>query len=57
MKLVEFEVMLTFIGSLLGLIAFTSYLTDVIYPSLLYASVFCLFAAKWIELVERIDFE
>ena len=54
MKYVEIELLLTFIGSVLGLIAVVNHLTGNLYPGLLYVSMFCLFGAKWIELAERI---
>jgi len=56
-KLIEFELFLTFIGFLLGLLSFTSYLSGNLYPLTLYVSVFCLFGAKFIELADRMHFE
>ena len=55
MKIIELEFILTFIGTMLGLISFANYLTGDIYPLTLYVSVFCLFASKWIELVDRVE--
>ena len=55
MKLIELEFLFTFIGTCLGMIAAVTHLVGQEYPFLLYVSVFCLFSAKWIELVDRME--
>lgn len=57
MKTIELEVIFTFIGTVLGLISVVNHITGNLYPALLYVSLFCLFASKWLELADRLYFE
>jgi hypothetical protein len=57
MKLIEIEFLFTFIGSCLGIISAVLHFVGAEYPALLYVSVFCLFAAKWVELIDRVEVE